>query len=95
MKVVYYGYREWSFKIFNKLKITNKYFESSKTNGWESNAILLSEITIDTTSYIIAENKIAFGIKVLHHGMSRPNPYSNKTISLFLKSEDTCNQLCL
>ena len=30
MKVIYYGYREWSFKIFNKLKITNKYLVTHK-----------------------------------------------------------------
>ena len=30
MKVVYYGYREWSFKIFNKLKTTDKYLITHK-----------------------------------------------------------------
>ncbi len=30
MKIVYYGYREWSFKIFNKLKITKKYLVTHK-----------------------------------------------------------------
>lgn len=67
-------------------KITHKYFESSKTNGWDSNAIMLSEITIDTAPYQLNENTRAFGIGVYHYGMSRPNPYGNKTISLFVKS---------
>ena len=30
MKVVYYGYRKWSFKIFNKLKTTDKYLITHK-----------------------------------------------------------------
>lgn len=70
----------------NTNKITHKYFESSKTNGWESDAIMLSEITIDTAPYQLNENTRAFGIVVYHYGMSRPNPYGNKTISLFVKS---------
>jgi methionyl-tRNA formyltransferase len=34
MKIVYYGYREWSFKIFNKLQITNKYLVTHKDYGF-------------------------------------------------------------
>ncbi|MDA7491754.1 formyltransferase family protein [bacterium] len=30
MKVVYYGYRDWSFKIFNNLNVTNKYLVTHK-----------------------------------------------------------------
>ena len=30
MKIVYYGYREWSFKIFNKLETPNKYLVTHK-----------------------------------------------------------------
>ncbi|MEE9361222.1 MAG: hypothetical protein V3U92_01340 [Cellulophaga sp.] len=74
-------------------KITHKYFESSKTNDWESDALILSEITIDTAPYILAENKRAFGIRVFHYTMSQPNPYSNKNISLFVKSGDTLKNI--
>ncbi|WP_108809040.1 hypothetical protein [Aquimarina spinulae] len=70
-------------------KITHKYFESSETNGWVSDAIVLAEISIDTAPYIVAKDKRAFGIRVHHYGMSKPNPYSNRTISLFVKSGDT------
>jgi hypothetical protein len=70
-------------------KITHKYFERSKTNGWVSDAIYLSEITIDTAPYIVAIDKRAFGIRVYYYNSSKPNPFSNKTISLFVKSGDT------
>ena len=30
MKIIYYGYREWSFKIFNKLKTSDKYLVTHK-----------------------------------------------------------------
>lgn len=77
----------------NTNKITHKHFESSKTNGWESDAIKLSEITIDTAPYIITENTRAFGIRVYHYGMSRSNPDDNKNISLFVRSGDSLKKV--
>ncbi|WP_109098209.1 hypothetical protein [Aquimarina sp. AU58] len=74
-------------------KITHKYFESSETNGWVSDAIELSEIAIDTAPYIVAKDTRAFGIRVYHYGRSKPNPYSNRTISLFIKSGDTLKKV--
>ncbi len=73
--------------------ITHKYFESSKTNGWVSDAIRLSGIIIDTAPYIVSENKRAFGVRVSYEGMSRANPYSNETISLFVKSGDALQKV--
>ena len=74
-------------------KITHKYFESSKTNGWESDAIMLSEIKIDTAPYMLSKDTRAFGIRLYHHNMSQPNPYGNKTISLFVKSGNTLKKV--
>lgn len=71
-------------------EITHKYFEK---NAWQSDAILLSEIAIDTTSYAISKNSKAFGIQVSYHSMSQPNPYSNRTLSLFEKSGDTLKKV--
>ena len=73
--------------------ITHKYFESYKTNGWESDAVSLSEITIDTAPYNIAKNTRAFGVRVYYYGSSKANPYSNKTISLFIKSGDALKKV--
>ncbi|WP_299312664.1 hypothetical protein [uncultured Aquimarina sp.] len=74
-------------------KITHRYFEGSKTNGWASDAVELKEITIDTAPYIVAKDTRAFGIQVYHVGMSQPNPYSNKNISLFVKSGNTLKKV--
>lgn len=74
-------------------KITHKYFESSKTNDWISDAIRLAEIKIDTAPYIVAKDKRAFGIRIYCYNNSQPNPYSNKTISLFVKSGNTLKKV--
>lgn len=74
-------------------KITHKYYESSKTSGWDSDAILLSKISIDTAPYMVTKEIRAFGIRVFHYGMSKPNPYSNKTITLFVKSGNTLKKV--
>jgi len=73
--------------------ITNKYFESSKTNDWYSDALRLESITIDTAPYKITENKRAFGIRVYYYGSSMPNPYSHETISLFIETEDSLQKI--
>ncbi|OUS02834.1 hypothetical protein A9Q86_01940 [Flavobacteriales bacterium 33_180_T64] len=74
-------------------KITHKYYESSKTSGWESDAIMLSEIAIDTTKYQLNDYTKAFGIQVYNYGLSRVNPYSNRTLSLFVKSGDSLKKV--
>ncbi len=73
--------------------ITHAYFESSKTNGMISDAVRLSDITIDTAPYIVAKETRAFGVRVSFYGASRANPYSNKTISLFVKSGNTLKKV--
>ncbi len=70
-------------------KITHKYFESNQTNQWVSDAIELDEIQIGPNSFKITENKTAFGLYVSYFGHSRANPYQNKTLSLFIKSENS------
>ena len=73
----------------NTGKIKNKYFESHQTNNWLSDAVRLDGIQIDPNPYKITEDRVAFGINVSHFGSSRVNPYSNKTLSLFVKSGDS------
>ncbi|MEO9894681.1 hypothetical protein [Aurantibacter sp.] len=74
-------------------KVTHKFFESSMTNEWVSDAIRLTEITIDTAPYMLVKDKRAFGIRVSYLGSSRPNPYLKKTISLFVKSGDALKKV--
>ncbi|MEZ4859019.1 MAG: hypothetical protein R2781_09435 [Flavobacteriaceae bacterium] len=67
--------------------ITHRYFESFKTNGWLSDAIMLDGIEIDTAPYTVTENNRAFGVKLLFTGSSRANPYYSEVLSLFIKKE--------
>ncbi len=69
-------------------QITHQYFESSKTNGWVSDAIVLTDIIIDTAPYDVTDNIRAFGIKTHFVGSSRVNPYESENLSLFVKMED-------
>jgi hypothetical protein len=73
--------------------IQKRYFESSATNEWFSDAIQLVEISIDTAPYNIANNKRAFGIKVRYVGSSQANPYEKETISLFIEEKNTLKQV--
>lgn len=74
-------------------KITHKYFESSKTNGWDSDAIFMDNITIDTLNFKLDSSKTAFGVKGLFRSMSKPNPYYYETLSLFTKERDSLKKI--
>ena len=69
----------------NTSKIKSKYF---KPSYWTSDALILSEIKIDTAPYYVSKNKRAFGIRSSHYTLSKPNPYSSETLTLFLKKEE-------
>lgn len=74
-------------------KISNKYFEGSSSNHWHSDAVTLRKISIDSTFYMVTKDTSAFGVKVNYNGDSRANPFSNGTISLFVKSGDTLKKV--
>lgn len=71
-------------------KITHKYFEA---NAWQSDAISIEEIAIDTITYQLSENTQAFGLKTFYLSRSQPNPYNNRTITLFVKSGDSLKKV--
>lgn len=73
--------------------IKHKYYESNQTNGWESDAIMLSKISIDTAPYLVKDKTRAFGIRVSFRNMSKPNPYSHETLSLFVPKGDKLIQV--
>ena len=62
-------------------KILNKFYESY---AWSSDAINLTSIEIDTGLYNLNENTRAIGIRINYSGSSRPNPYSETSLSLFI-----------
>lgn len=66
-------------------KITHKYFESYKTNGWQSDAVMLDRIEININKYLIGAKNNAFGLNVHYHSLSSANPYSKKSLNLYVK----------
>lgn len=67
-------------------EILNKFYES---NAWFSDAVRIAKISIDFAPYSLNSTTRAFGIKVLYEGDSRPNPYENEEISLFIPQGDS------
>lgn len=62
-------------------KILYKYIDET---AWTSDAMVLTDIDIDTGLYQLNENNRAFGIRVSYRGSSNPNPYSYTDLSLFI-----------
>lgn len=69
--------------------ITHKYIEK----GLTSDALQLSEITIDTAQYLVSNDIRAFGITIFYYANSKGSPYSNKTLSLFVTSGDSLKKI--
>lgn len=65
--------------------IKTKYYESVSTNGWQSDAVRMTSISIDTAPYWLQKKTRAFGIRVSFSGSSQVNPYSQEVLSLFVQ----------
>jgi hypothetical protein len=74
-------------------EIKYHYIETSETNGWISDAIMLVEINIDTTTYKLSESDVAFGVKVNFRSSSQPNPNSYTILSLYIKRGDSLKKI--
>ncbi|WP_299125894.1 hypothetical protein [uncultured Winogradskyella sp.] len=72
---------------------TQKVIHHYVDKGYRSNAVQLTEISIDTARYQVSENERAFGLRVFYYSRSQPNPYSNKTLSLYVKSGDSLRNI--
>lgn len=62
-------------------KILQQYHEQA---FWESDAIMLEDISIDIAPYQLNHNTRAFGIVSKYRGNSMPNPYDQETLSMFI-----------
>lgn len=71
-------------------KILYKYNEP---DAWTSDAMVLSDITIDTGLYQINENTRAIGIRVSYRGSSQPNPSYDTDLSLFIIQNNTLKKI--
>lgn len=71
-------------------KILNKYFEKDK---WISDAFRLSNFTIDTGLYKLNKKTRAFGIRVSYSGSSKPNPFSQTLLNLFIIEDNILKEI--
>lgn len=77
--------------LVNALTGKIKYRYSDK--GWESNAEMLSGVTIDTQLYQLTKGQVAFGVKADYRGSSQSNPYSYTSLSLYIKEDDSLKKV--
>ncbi|MEO7978923.1 hypothetical protein [Flavobacterium sp.] len=62
-------------------KIICKFVEP---NAWTSDAVMLTSVSIDTGLYVLNKTTRAFGVRVSYTGSSRPNPFSETNLSLYI-----------
>ena len=67
-------------------KIICKFIEP---NAWTSDALMLTGISIDTGLYHLNTTTRAFGIRVDYTGSSRPNPFSETHLSLYVADKNS------
>ncbi|AEA44102.1 hypothetical protein [Fluviicola taffensis] len=71
-------------KIIQKFKSENSLF---------SDAVYISSITIDTAPYMLTKEIRAFGIRVNYVGSSRPNPYNEEHLSLYVQEKNSLRRV--
>ena len=64
-------------------EIISRFYEK---NTWDSDALILESIKIDSSSYNINNTKRAIGIKVKYHNNSRSDPFELVELSLFIQN---------
>ena len=68
--------------------ITGKIKYHFKEHGLHSNAIAIDDIVITPENYYLTKTENAFGITVHYSSNSQPNPYSSKSLSLYIKEHN-------
>lgn len=71
-------------------KIICKFIEP---NAWTSDALMLTGISIDTGLYHLNTTTRAFGIRVNYTGSSRPNPFSETHLSLYVADKNSLKEV--
>ena len=58
----------------------------SEKESWNSDAIKLENIEVVYQPYQLTKNSETIGVLIDYNGASRPNPYSSKELSLFIRN---------
>jgi hypothetical protein len=56
-------------------------------DAMSDDAIRLASMSFDTARYVVAPNVQAFGLRASYHGSSRPNPFNQVTLRLFVMDD--------
>lgn len=65
----------------------------TEPGAWTSDAVRLEGISIDTGLYLLNKTTRAFGIRVNYYGSSRPNPFGETLLSLFIVEKNSLKQV--
>ncbi|MDA6069659.1 hypothetical protein NJT12_08505 [Flavobacterium sp. AC] len=71
-------------------KIICKFIEP---NAWTSDAFVLTDISIDTGLYLLNKTTRAFGVRVDFNASSKPNPFSETNLSLYIIEKGSLKQV--
>jgi hypothetical protein len=67
--------------------------KSVEPHAWTSDAFLLTGITIDTGLYLLNKTTRAFGVRVDFNGSSKPNPFGETNLSLYIIDKNSLKQV--
>ncbi len=65
----------------------------SENDTWSSDAVRLENIEVSYQPYKIAKNSETIGILIDYNGNSRPNPFSSKELSLFVRNGEKLERI--
>lgn len=74
-------------------KIKHHFSETSKENGWTSDAIYITDISVETTNFFLTKNEVAFGVKTTFRSGSQSNPYRFTTLSLYIEDDNSIKKV--
>lgn len=71
-------------------KIISKFVEPE---AWTSDAVILTDISVDTGLYLLNKTTRAFGVRVNYRTQSQPNPYSESNLSLYIIDKNSLKEV--
>lgn len=67
--------------------------KSVEPNAWSSDAYVLTGISIDTGLYLLNKTTRAFGVRVDYNASSKPNPFGETNLSLYIIDKGSLKQV--
>lgn len=88
----------YSYTLQPHIVIIDSYTDKIKATylgqeEWTSDALYISDVTIDTAPYMVRNDQRAFGIRLSTIGSSKPNPYNDTYLCLYVIENNTIRQV--